>query len=227
MSFLNRFRRSSARWNDKLRKSGSDNRGVAAVEFALILPLMLVLYIGTAELTTGLMANRKMTVVARALSDLVAQETDETNGITDATLDSIFGAANAILHPFDTTKLKMTVSSVEFVPDASNPPVYTAKTVWSAVRNGGTFRPCGTLTKVANTADPTPSTMPSGLYQAGTIIVADVEYDYKPTFGGAFLAWSSTDSSIPMDHTTYMKPRTQNEIKYNPPSPPSSSTICP
>ena len=89
MSLLNKFRRSSARWGNTIRKTGSDNRGVAAVEFALILPLMLVLYIGTAELTTGLMANRKMTVVARALSDLVAQETDETTGITDTTLNSI------------------------------------------------------------------------------------------------------------------------------------------
>ena len=51
-----------------------DDRGVAAVEFALILPLMLTLYLGCAELSQGLIATRKSTNVAIALSDLVAEQ---------------------------------------------------------------------------------------------------------------------------------------------------------
>lgn len=203
-----------------------DNRGVAAVEFALILPLMLLLYIGTAEMTHGLMANRKMVLVTRALSDLVAQEDDQTSGVSDATLNGIFAAAGAIMSPFSTSTLRMTVSSIEFVSDGATPPNYTARTVWSVRRNSSPYRPCQNMVKVTNTTKPTPTTMPEGIYQDGTVIVADVSYNYTPSFGGQFLAWSDTQSSIPMNHTTYMRPRTQTEIKYQPSTLPPNSQTC-
>jgi len=188
---------------------------------------MLLLYIGTAELTHGLMANRKETLVTRALSDLVAQ-TEASTGVTDAEIDAAFSAASAIMSPFPTTTLRMTISSIEFVPDTSTPPVYTARVKWTAVSNSGATRPCGAtaITQVANTATPTASTMPAGMYDAGTVIVADVTYLYDPPFGGQFLAWSSSQSGINFAATTYMKPRTQTEIAYNSATPPSGRTKC-
>jgi Flp pilus assembly protein TadG len=206
--------------------------GVAAVEFALLLPLMLVLYIGTAELTTGLMANRKMTLVARAVSDLIAQENADT-GIDSTSLQNIFNSAGAIMSPFSTSSLKITASSIRFVPKSGAPannPQYKAMTVWTVGNNASaTKRPCGdsALTQVPNTTKPTFSTMPAGLYSSGTIIVADVRYTYTPNFGGSLLSWSSTESSISMAHTTYMKPRTQDEIQYNAsPSTIANMTVC-
>ena len=71
--------------------------------------------------------------------------------------------------------------------------------------------------------------MPEGLYQQGTIIVADVEFKFTPKFGGAFFAWSDSTSSITMKHTTYMKPRTQDEIKYTESTQPGGNktmTVC-
>ncbi|MCB2051670.1 MAG: pilus assembly protein [Novosphingobium sp.] len=205
--------------------------GVAAVEFALLLPLMLVLYIGTAELTTGLMANRKMTLVARAVSDLIAQESADT-GVSTTTLENIFSAAGAIMSPFSTSALEITASSIKFVPksgaSASNPE-YRAMTVWSVGNNASaTKRRCDPyLGKVPNTTAASADTMPAGLYASGTIIVADVRYVYTPNFGGSFLAWSTTQSSITMRHTTYMKPRTQDEIVYNAsPSTIANMTVC-
>lgn len=43
-----------------------DRRGVAMVEFALILPVMLVLYLGGAQLQDGIACNRKVTIATRA-----------------------------------------------------------------------------------------------------------------------------------------------------------------
>lgn len=194
-----------------LARSRGDTRGIAAVEFALILPLMLTLYLGSAELTQGVMASRKMTLVSRTISDLAAQQASGTP-MTDATMTSIFNAAAAIMSPFDVSTLKMTISAVEFVangtPTSYTANGYDAKIRWSKVGPyGGTARACAKATPVANATSPSSTTLPSGLFAAGSLIVADVSYTYDPVFGGSLLAWSSTDSIMTMKNTTYMRPR--------------------
>ena len=52
---------------------GKDTRGIAATEFAFIVPLMLVMLLGTIEFSSGFAAFRKVTLVARTLTDLVSQ----------------------------------------------------------------------------------------------------------------------------------------------------------
>lgn len=199
--------RTFPRW----RRLGADRRGVAAVEFALILPLMLTLYLGTSELTQGVMASRKATLVARALSDLVGQLA-AGNAMTDTEATNIFNAATAVMSPFPTSSLKMTITSVEFVANAAATNKYDAKPRWTIIRNGGTARPCAKLTAVANTVKPASTNMPNGMYQSGSIIVADVSYTYDPPFGKALLEWSQTASVVNMSQTTYMRPRNQTLI---------------
>ena len=197
----------SSRWL-RLR---ADRRGVAAVEFALILPLMLLLYLGTAELTQGVMASRKTTLVSRALSDLVAQLAAGST-MTDAQATNVFNAATAIMTPFSTSTLKMTITSVEFVANGAAANGYDAKPRWTIVRNGGAARPCAILTAVSNTTKPASSNMPNGMYQSGSLIVADVSFSYNPPFGKAVLEWSSSASALNMSQTTYMRPRNQTLI---------------
>ena len=52
-----------------------DRRGAAAVEFAFIAPVMILMYYGLAELTQAMMADRRASHVASAIGDLVAQDT--------------------------------------------------------------------------------------------------------------------------------------------------------
>ena len=47
-----------------------NNEGLAAVEFAMIIPLMAMLLLGTYEFSTGVAIDRKVTIMARTLSDL-------------------------------------------------------------------------------------------------------------------------------------------------------------
>ena len=83
-----------------------DRCGLAAVEFALILPVMLTLYFGGVEVTNMLVANRRVTSVAYTAADLAAQAAAISNGdMTD-----IFAASSAILEPFSISPL--TVRSV-------------------------------------------------------------------------------------------------------------------
>src|SRR5487761_1233206 len=101
----------------------ADKRGVAAVEFALILPLMLFIYLGASEVTQGLMASRKATLVARTLADLVSQQQSGVN-LADTDLQEVFGAAATIMSPFAVTgtpaPLQATISSIAFISDPSN-----------------------------------------------------------------------------------------------------------
>lgn len=206
-----RLRALSIRLRRRWRRNVRDTAGIAAVEFALILPLMLTLYLGSTELTQGVMASRKMTLVSRTISDLVAQQPNGT-AMTDTTMSAVFSAATAIMSPFDPSTLKMTISAVEFVANTGSGGTiyngYEAKVRWSKTGPyGGTARTCAKLTPVANATAPSSTTLPQGLFGSGSLIIGDVSYTYTPGFGGAFLAWSSTDSVMTMKNTTYMRPR--------------------
>ena len=208
------------------RRLMRDDRGVAAVEFAIILPLMLTLYLGSAELSQGLITTRKSTNVASALSDLVAEQAAGAT-LTDSEIADVFAAATAIMSPYSTTSLKMTVSSVEFVTDAKAATGFDAKIRWTITNNGGTPRPCQIMTAVANNSNPSATTIPTGIYPASgsaqaTAIIGDVTYTYTPAIGGSLLAWSSTASSLTFRHTTYMRPRNQYSITYSG----STGTVC-
>src|SRR3954465_13055128 len=96
--------------NVKLRllRAALDDRGVAAIEFALIAPVAILLYAGFAELTMAMMAERRAAHAASVVADLVAQE----QNVTAADMTAIFNIGNAIMTPFATTPLKLRVTSV-------------------------------------------------------------------------------------------------------------------
>ncbi len=56
-----------------LARLAGDERGVSAVEFAMLLPLMLTLYLGAVEISQGIGADRKVTLTARTVADLASQ----------------------------------------------------------------------------------------------------------------------------------------------------------
>ena len=59
-----------------------DRRGLAAIEFAMIVPIMLVMFFGTVELSSGVAVDRKVTLVARTLSDLTSQSSSVADTLT-------------------------------------------------------------------------------------------------------------------------------------------------
>lgn len=210
----------------------SDRRGVAAVEFALILPVMMLLYLGSVTLTKGMMASRKVTLVARALSDLAAQQsTCVTNGalkqcLTPTELSSILDAGAIVMSPFTTTtgNFRLTLSQVDIVQVGTS---FYAYTNWSTVRGtSAIYRPCSgdgalvTAYKATNKSllAQTVKASVSG-YQGkfpadytdattatvGSIIVSDVFYDYQPVISFSLFNYSqSTNSTISFsDIATY------------------------
>ncbi|OXE35085.1 MAG: pilus assembly protein TadE [Phenylobacterium zucineum] len=92
-----------------LRQFYRDRRGTAAVEFAFVAPIMLLMYFGTAELTQGMMASRRASHVASTVGDLVTQAAY----LSQADIDDIFSVGNAIMKPFPTGTLSIRFSSIK------------------------------------------------------------------------------------------------------------------
>ena len=143
-----------------LRKLKVDRRGVSAVEFALIAPALIACYFGLAEMCGALMAERKVSHIASAIGDLVAQATT----IHDSDMTDIWTVSNTLMTPLSTTTLKMRVTSI--VANASG-----ATTVaWT--NSQGTWSP----TIAAGNS----ITVPSGIVAAsGSVIRSEASYTYS------------------------------------------------
>lgn len=83
--------------------------GLAAVEFALIAPIMILIFVGVVESSGALAASRKTLLASNTLADLVAQETQ----ILKSDLDDLFVGMEEII---DTRDIEVTfrVASVSF-----------------------------------------------------------------------------------------------------------------
>jgi Flp pilus assembly protein TadG len=140
-----------------VRRFHGDRRGVSAVEFALIAPVLIVFYFGIAELTQAMMASRRASHVASSIGDLVAQ--DDT--VTNAEMTDIFNIGGIVMSPFPTGTLKMRVSQI--TSNASN----VTKVTWSDASNN-------TALTVGSTVTP-----PTGIISANqSVIQAEVSYTY-------------------------------------------------
>lgn len=193
-----------------LARAAGDKSGTAAIEFAMISPLLLVTLLGGTEITQAVMAARKVATATRTMADLTAQIRGATD-LTSAMVDEVYAAGSLVMSPYPSGSLKVTVSRVD-VTGAGN--AQTARTEWSVTRNGASPRPCGALNQIANTASPAPSGFPAGMYYPGRFIVVDVIYtfaaplttNFAPANMG-FSGWVNTGSGIEIRKTAYMQTR--------------------
>jgi Flp pilus assembly protein TadG len=162
-----------------------DQRGVSAVEFALLLPLMVSLYLGGVEISQGLTIDRKVTLVARTVADLSAQATS----ISNSDMTNILNAATAVMLPYSMTPVKVTVSQVTI--DANG----NATISWSDTKNG-TARAKGSTISL-----PSALNIPSS-----SLIWAEVSYDYKPVIGYVITGTMKLTDQI------YMRPRLSDSV---------------
>lgn len=90
------------------RQFARDSRGVAAVEFALLLPILMLLYFGVVELTQGIMAQQRTSHVAATVGDLVSQ----SSTLSSADVADILSVGGEVMYPYPTTSLKLRVSTL-------------------------------------------------------------------------------------------------------------------
>jgi Flp pilus assembly protein TadG len=175
------------RFTDPLARFAGERRGLAAVEFAMLLPIMMTLFLGSVEVTTGVAIQRKVNITARALADLASQFT----AIGASDMSNILNAASDIIVPYSANKLQSVVSELSINGQRQ------ASVVWSATLNG-TARTVGQLV-----------TIPSNLAVPNSyLLLGEASYSYNPTYGYVVTGTLTLNGQI------YMRPRQSNAIAY-------------
>ncbi|WP_035675753.1 TadE/TadG family type IV pilus assembly protein [Bradyrhizobium liaoningense] len=151
----------------------ADDRAVAATEFAMVVPFMLVLYVGGVELGNGLAMNVKVSATAHSVADMVTQNT----AVTSSQMDGILAAASAIMAPYptksgSTSLMTITVSGVSTDSNGNATVQWSTSTSSTGARQKGDPM---TLSKF---------TGPSGTTNANiSLVLSEVTYDYAPNLG--------------------------------------------
>jgi Flp pilus assembly protein TadG len=173
----------------RIARFGGDCRGVSAVEFALLLPMMMTLYLGSVETSQGIAANRKVTLTAHTLADLTSQYTD----ITNADMSNILAAGTAIIAPYAAANLQEVVSEIAINAQG------VATVTWSDTLNG-TARSVGQAVSV-----PSSLAVPNSY-----LVLSEVQYSYNPTYGYVLTGTMTLHDQI------FMRPRQSDSIARTP-----------
>jgi Flp pilus assembly protein TadG len=181
----------------------SASGGVAAVEFAMVLPVMVLMYLGMTEMTFGVNTDRKITLLSRTLADLTGRATS----VNSTEMDTIFAASVSVMSPYRSDQAKMVVSSIVVKDtgqkDAQNKPILKGTVCWSTARGSG----------AAALAKGSTVTVPDGFQTAdSSYIRADVTMAYAPVFGSEILKMVSGTSSITLSEQTPWPVRNVKEV---------------
>lgn len=220
-----------------------DGRAVAAVEFSMLFPVLLVMILLGTQIGSYINAARKVERLSNSIAQMLAQAAPPAdNSTTVATVNSgdlNFGFDSAMLiFPYlfkDGSRnggtwsdnLRVGMTSIQFTQKAgicNNPTdlsgCYTANVVWSD--RYGITRACGTrLTPVADTVAPSPTTLPRSVFGPGSVIVVDVAFDFKPMFGENILP------RVTIRRSTYLQPRYASLVTYDVARSDGSAILCP
>ncbi len=157
----------------------SDEKGIAATEFALVFPIMFILLLGMVDLGNGILTNKKVITASQMAADLVTRQLTAD----DADIDDAFLAAQLALQPLDTASFGIDIAAIRFEGDNADPTVIWRDTVNMSPNDN-----------VEDLADGL------GVENEGLIAVT-VIYQYEPTFSSTFL------NQIDMTEVAFMRGR--------------------
>lgn len=193
------LRRIASAWRRLRRDSGA----VSAVEFALLLPLLLVLYIGGAETGQAIAVYRKVALTSYTLADLVSQytgvcTTSNSNSAQIASLPDIMSISSSVMLPYAASGAQMVVAGISNKSGSNN-------VDWSYGLNATSW--------TTNAAPPTGATVASSIIpnNGDQVIVAQTTYTYTSSFSAVMKdLWGSP--SITLSSVSFIRPRLQQKI---------------
>lgn len=189
----------------RCRSFARDNRGASAIEFAFIVPLLLVMYLGTLELSQGIEANKKVSRSAAMIGDLVSQEST----FTKETLDDILTIGEQILLPYYRSKPTITITGIRI--DAGIATLQWRRKISNGVTSGSGTPLIPVLVDV-----------PAAMRTTNTFLVkVETVLEYKPVLtwnnntknlGTGGTSYTSAFTSIPMAESYFFTPRQATTI---------------
>ncbi len=145
-------------WLKRYRKA---DEAVAAIEAALIFPVLLTLVLGTLDLGRGIMSNQKTIKASQVVADLLTRD----SMVDEAMIDEALAAGTLSILPYDDSNLRFDIVSIRFLADG------TPQIVWRETSPG-----------MSALSDITERVMPLSTPGEGVLVVA-AEYEYEPIFG--------------------------------------------
>lgn len=147
-----------------------DCRGIAAVEFGFIAPIMLVMLLGAMEVTRAISVDKRFALVTSMIADLVAREEQ----LTADDVNAIYQVAEQVMAPFDVAPLRISIIPVMSSPtDASNTLVYPGVTNRPSYNGGAVPSKCQSYS------------LAEGLLERNeSVIVVEATYNFTPMFAG-------------------------------------------
>jgi Flp pilus assembly protein TadG len=180
------------------RRFIASTRGVVAIEFAAILPVLLIMLLATFDGGSAIAVYMKVRAATYVLAS-VTNQYSTAMPIQAANMTGIMGATTAVLAPYSSTPLAAVISELEITATKAT----TATVRWSATQNGTALAAGSTVNLPTGIAS---STTTCGTYPC-YLILAKVSYTYTPLFG-------YFGSGITLSDTTYTTPRSSNCVPY-------------
>jgi len=172
-----------------VRRYLASTQGIAAVEFALLLPLLLLILFGMMDLGSAIVIKSKVRTAASTVSEIANQYTT----IHNSDMSAILGAAAAVITPYSVSNASVVLSQIAI--DSSG----KATVSWSDAQNG-TARTVGSSYAV-----------PAGIAVANTVLLlGEVSYKFTPAFGYAVIG------GMTLQDTLYATPRSGASITRSP-----------
>ena len=176
------------RLNQICRRFTAATQGVAAIEFAMILPVLVLIFLATFDGGRAIAAYMKM----RAANYALASITNQYPIIQSADMTGILCAISMVMAPYTSGTPAVKVSQVQI----SNKGVATIE--WSAAQST-------TARTVGSSITPPSAMVVNGSY----LVLAEVSYTYKPLFG-----YFGSGSGITFSDSLYVTPRSVSCIVY-------------
>ncbi len=192
------------------RRFIASTRGVVAIEFAAILPVLLVMLLATFDGGNAIVVYMKVRSATYVLAS-VTNQYSTTMPIQAANMTGIMSATSAVLSPYSSTPVVAIISELE----VSAAKATTGTVRWSATLNGTALSAGSTVTlpSTLNTKNNNTCTTYSKTLGANPgcyLILAQVSYTYTPLFG------FFSKSGITFSDTVYATPRSSSCIPYVP-----------
>lgn len=171
-----------------LKRFRRDTRGIAAVEFALVAPVLVSMLIGAIDVSRAVALNQRVSLVTQMVADLAARETQ----LTAADVRAIYDIAELAMEPYAADTLKIAIIPVmSAADDAKKTLVYPSTTNRETHPAGFELPQCQAYPLIDGF-----------LATNESVIVVETSYDYAPL-------WLPPEvfPSVTWQKKAYAKPR--------------------